>query len=136
MLCFRICRIVCCYATSDGLRREKQTKRYARKVRYVVDEPCIGPSCLVTVRPSRLADLQFRSDRTFVLLFRNHETLTFVRSAGPETAVRHGDTTAGRKLADAATTKTVAAGCGDDAMTGKSARATRRARIFKGLDLA
>jgi hypothetical protein len=59
----------------------------------------------------------------FILLFRNHETLTFVRSVEPETAVRHGDTTAGRKLADAETT-TAAAGCGDDAVMGKSARAT------------
>jgi hypothetical protein len=69
-------------------------------------------------------------------MFKNHETLTFVRSVGTETTVQHGDTTARRKLADAATTRTAAAGCGDDAVTGKSARATRRARIFKGLDLA
>jgi hypothetical protein len=55
-------------------------------VRYdEVDEFCIGPSRLVTVGPGRLDELQFRTDRTFVLLFRNHEILTFVRSAGSET---------------------------------------------------
>jgi hypothetical protein len=50
--------------------------------------------------------------------------------------VWHGDTTAGRKLANAAATRTVGAGRRDGAAMGKSARATRRAKIFKELDLA
>jgi hypothetical protein len=80
-------------------------------------------------------DLEFRTDHTFLLL-PSADNFPVQKSRNPRTcADRRTRNDGADDTTNPAATRTAAAGHGDDVVMGKSVRVSRRARIFKGLDL-